>query len=349
MGRRRDFPGHRANLSGHRPWRRHGGRRATASGQRSAIATVDEARAVLDAGRAGVPVDVLFVDVQLVGDGDRAGLALVRELVRSPGAPAFVLATAFKQHALEAFDLGVVDYLLKPFREERVEACLQRLIARLDRDAEAVYLEKMASDLGAVPRAAALAEEALAIYRECGDRPGESRMLRMLIQLYERMKDERRAIEFGEQALVILREFGDRREESSMLSMVYGLYERMKGERRAIEFCEQNLAIFRELGLRYCEGETLETMARLHARLKEDRRAADLQQQSLAIACERGARSDQARLAWKMSTIYQRLGELDQAIAALTLCADVNRALGQSEVAQSATAEIERLRALQAG
>ncbi len=42
----------------------------------------------------------------------------------------FVLATAFEQHALEAFELGVVDYLLKPFTEERVTQTLRRLHER---------------------------------------------------------------------------------------------------------------------------------------------------------------------------------------------------------------------------
>jgi DNA-binding LytR/AlgR family response regulator len=99
-----------------------------------AIATVDEARAVVAAAsKSGVSVDVVFVDVQLMPDGEGAGLALVRELSQEPGAPLFVLATAFKEHALEAFELGVADYLLKPFTEERVDACLQRLHARLGR------------------------------------------------------------------------------------------------------------------------------------------------------------------------------------------------------------------------
>jgi two-component system, LytTR family, response regulator LytT len=99
-----------------------------------AIATVDEARTVLAAAKSGVSVDVVFVDVQLMPDGDGAGIALVRELAKEPGAPLFVLATAFKEHALEAFELGVVDYLLKPFTEERVEACLGRLHARVVRN-----------------------------------------------------------------------------------------------------------------------------------------------------------------------------------------------------------------------
>jgi two-component system, LytTR family, response regulator LytT len=93
-----------------------------------AVASVDEARAVLDA--PSVSIDVVFVDVHLVPDGENAGLHLVRELSRAQDAPLFVLATAHKEHALEAFELGVADYLIKPFTEERVGACLERLHAR---------------------------------------------------------------------------------------------------------------------------------------------------------------------------------------------------------------------------
>jgi DNA-binding LytR/AlgR family response regulator len=41
-----------------------------------------------------------------------------------------VLATAHSQHAIAAYDLGVADYLLKPFTAVRVEQCLARLRAR---------------------------------------------------------------------------------------------------------------------------------------------------------------------------------------------------------------------------
>ena len=86
-----------------------------------AVASVADAREAL----AALPVDVVFVDVQLAGG--ESGLELIRQL---PGGPAFVLATAFSQHALKAWDLGVVDYLLKPFCEERVEQCLRRIAGR---------------------------------------------------------------------------------------------------------------------------------------------------------------------------------------------------------------------------
>jgi DNA-binding LytR/AlgR family response regulator len=86
-----------------------------------AVATVAEAREAL----AAIPVDVVFVDVQLAGG--ESGLEIVQSL---PGGPAFVLATALSQHAVEAGNPGVVDSLLKPFSEDRVEQCLRRIAAR---------------------------------------------------------------------------------------------------------------------------------------------------------------------------------------------------------------------------
>lgn len=98
----------------------------------AAVATLEEAREAL--GPSGIAVDVAFVDVQLAGTGRTdAGLDLIRSMIGTPGAPLFVLATAFKAHAIEAFDLGVLDYLLKPFSRERVDQCLTRLHKRLAR------------------------------------------------------------------------------------------------------------------------------------------------------------------------------------------------------------------------
>jgi DNA-binding LytR/AlgR family response regulator len=93
-----------------------------------AVASADDAREVLDA----AAIDVVFVDIQLAGGTrEHDGLELVRAHASRPGAPAFVLATAHSQHALEAFELGVVDYLTKPFTEARVAQCLGRVLARV--------------------------------------------------------------------------------------------------------------------------------------------------------------------------------------------------------------------------
>ncbi|RTQ50187.1 response regulator transcription factor [Hymenobacter gummosus] len=67
------------------------------------------------------PVDVLFLDVDMP---ELTGLELLRAL---PHPPAVVLCTAHAQHALDAFDLGVADYLLKPIRFERFVKTINRL------------------------------------------------------------------------------------------------------------------------------------------------------------------------------------------------------------------------------
>src|SRR3981081_3648957 len=83
-----------------------------------AVAMLDEAREALGSSS----VDIVFVDIQLASESQgRTGLDLIRSMAAAPGAPMFVIATAFQEHSLEAFTLGVVDYLLKPFRDERVE------------------------------------------------------------------------------------------------------------------------------------------------------------------------------------------------------------------------------------
>ncbi len=90
-------------------------------------ATVEEAREAL-APSAALQLDVAFIDIQLArNEGNRAGLELVRSLAAEHRDALLVLATAFEAHALEAYQLGVSDYLLKPFSEDRVVQCLTRL------------------------------------------------------------------------------------------------------------------------------------------------------------------------------------------------------------------------------
>lgn len=81
-------------------------------------------------------IDVAFVDIHLAGELDpsHAGLSWIESFVvqrkaeQSFVAPRFVLTTASSEHAMRAFELGVVDYLLKPFTKSRVDAALNRLI-----------------------------------------------------------------------------------------------------------------------------------------------------------------------------------------------------------------------------
>ena len=66
--------------------------------------------------------DLVFLDVQMPG---LSGLDVVRE-VGPRRMPAVVFATAYDQHALEAFSVAAVDYLLKPFDDDRFRQSLGR-------------------------------------------------------------------------------------------------------------------------------------------------------------------------------------------------------------------------------
>jgi two-component system LytT family response regulator len=69
--------------------------------------------------------DLLFLDVQLP---ELDGLEVLR---RSTHAPHVVFTTAFDQHAVAAFELGALDYLVKPFGRERFLRTLARARERL--------------------------------------------------------------------------------------------------------------------------------------------------------------------------------------------------------------------------
>jgi len=66
--------------------------------------------------------DLAFLDVQMPGLDGFAAL----EKVGPAAAPAVIFVTAYDEHALRAFEVNAVDYLLKPYDDVRFNAALQR-------------------------------------------------------------------------------------------------------------------------------------------------------------------------------------------------------------------------------
>jgi two-component system LytT family response regulator/two-component system response regulator LytT len=74
-------------------------------------------------------LDVIFLDIQMPGLG---GFEVARRLLeRDEDGPALVFVTAFDQHAIEAFEVNAVDYLLKPVDGARLEQAVGRARRRL--------------------------------------------------------------------------------------------------------------------------------------------------------------------------------------------------------------------------
>ena len=85
--------------------------------------------------------DLVFLDVQMPG---KDGFAVLEE-VAGRCAPLVIFLTAYDQYAVRAFDACALDYLLKPFDEERFEKALARAKAQLRRAEEASTSEPTAS------------------------------------------------------------------------------------------------------------------------------------------------------------------------------------------------------------
>jgi DNA-binding LytR/AlgR family response regulator len=70
-------------------------------------------------------IDAVFLDIQMPG---LTGLELAQVLSRFKEPPPIVFVTAHEEHAINAFDLRAVDYVLKPVREERLAEAVRRLV-----------------------------------------------------------------------------------------------------------------------------------------------------------------------------------------------------------------------------
>lgn len=94
-------------------------------------------------------VDAVFLDIQMPG---LTGLELAQVLKRFKAPPPIVFVTAHEAHAVDAFDLRAVDYVLKPVREERLAEAVSRVLEGGDRTPAPVEDVQIPVELGGVTR-----------------------------------------------------------------------------------------------------------------------------------------------------------------------------------------------------
>jgi len=93
------------------------------------VAECADGVSALEAIRAHAPALVLL-DIQMPG---LSGLQVLRALAAEGGTlPAVIFTTAFDEHALAAFELHAVDYLLKPFARERFDEAVAHALQRAE-------------------------------------------------------------------------------------------------------------------------------------------------------------------------------------------------------------------------
>jgi len=94
--------------------------------------------------------DVVLLDVQMP---ELDGLAVV-EAIGAAEMPLTVFITAYDQHALRAFEANALDYLLKPFSDERFEGMMARVKTRLDERSLREFGQRVMKMVSTAPAAA---------------------------------------------------------------------------------------------------------------------------------------------------------------------------------------------------
>ncbi len=93
--------------------------------------------------------DLLFLDVQMP---ELDGLGVI-DAIGAAQMPLTVFVTAYDQHAIRAFEANALDYLLKPFSDERFEATMCRAKSRLDERSMREFGQRVVKMVNAAPAA----------------------------------------------------------------------------------------------------------------------------------------------------------------------------------------------------
>jgi DNA-binding LytR/AlgR family response regulator len=91
------------------------------------IASVEDGAAALEA-LEDRPPDFMFLDIQMP---EMTGVEVARHVA---GRAHVIFVTAYDQYAIQAFETGAVDYILKPATDERLAVTIERLKAKLSSD-----------------------------------------------------------------------------------------------------------------------------------------------------------------------------------------------------------------------
>ena len=123
------------------------------AGLRHMLADVEWVHCIGEAGNGPAAIEAInrlkpelvFLDIQMPGD-----LLGTEVMARLQHRPLVIFTTAYAEHAVTAFELGALDYLLKPFGPERLQAALDRIRAAVG-EPVAPALERFGEALGHGP------------------------------------------------------------------------------------------------------------------------------------------------------------------------------------------------------
>jgi two-component system LytT family response regulator len=143
------------------------------------VGTAADGAAAVAAIRSARP-DLVFLDVQMPR---MSGLEVV-EAVGPGEMPVTIFVTAYDQYALQAFDTAAVDYLVKPFKDDRFEEALRRARRRIESESRERLHERLIALLQGGPDASFAPSEV----PDASSKPREKYLERIAVQMRGKMR-----------------------------------------------------------------------------------------------------------------------------------------------------------------
>jgi CHAT domain-containing protein len=187
-----------------------------------------------------------------------------------------------------------------------------------ERNGEALVLNDMGpayAELGQKQKSLEVYNQAIQIWREVGNRQGEALTLNDMGRLYRDLGLQQTAMDYYNQALPIWRETGNRSGEAMALSDIGRAYADLGQPQKALDYGSQSLPIFRETGNRRGVAMTLNTMGRDHSDINEAQAAMDLDLQALVLWREAKDERNEATALMTIAWAYSEMNEPQQSFS----------------------------------
>jgi tetratricopeptide (TPR) repeat protein len=242
------------------------------------------------------------------------------------------------------------DYLFQWGHYRLAAGLRERLQGHLDDPwTNAINMDSLGNSyalLGQTARAIELHDQALAIYRETGDREGETGALGNLGGDYYEVGQIPQAIGLLEQAVAIAREAGDQQSEAKLLGILGVCYADLGQLNEAVGLFEQALAIDREADDRASEATHLTNLGNRYMDLGQLNEAVGLFEEALPIARQIGYRYGEALILANLGEAHGGLGSWDQGARYSRQAIDIADAIGSAQAQSGARCILAQIQLL---
>jgi CHAT domain-containing protein/predicted negative regulator of RcsB-dependent stress response len=204
-----------------------------------------------------------------------------------------------------------------------------------ERNGEALVLNDMGpayAELGQKQKSLEVYNQAIQIWRETGNRQGEALTLNDMGRLYRDLGLQQTAMDYYNQALPIWRETGNRSGEAMALSDIGRAYADLGQPQKALDYGSQALPIFRETGNRRGVAMDLNTMGRDHSDMNEAKAAMDLDLQALVLWREAKDERNEATALMTIAWAYSEMNEPEQSFASAIAALGLAKATADPEI-----------------